>query len=351
MPDLRKKDRQDDPLLLFITDLHFSGLRPTWRVGNYVQDLLDKLADVKKIVHDHKVPRVIIGGDLTHSYTVSLELGDRVWRTIEDWGVPVYVVVGNHDLSGNELKTLDRTWLGHVLRMSKTIHKLDKIYDGRICIHGIHFDDGVEEYLKTNQSLSDSVRHFYRVEELTDVDGNPTGEQDRQEVADELIEVVHAMIVPEGIHPDARQVSIKEVKTMAKLVLSGDYHPGWPAPIERPDLAKFVNPGAMARRSSSESDCMRTPRVVIVRRNLDCEYVDLPSSKSPEDAFDLDGAVSAKKWNKELDKYMGGVSEETPDKIDVRERIEQIAKKQRVKRDIKTRALDEYDKAETVIHG
>lgn len=338
-----REDYGRAPILLFVTDLHFSGQRPRWRVGNYFQDLLAKLHDIRKIVKDRGIPRVVIGGDVTHSATVSLELGDLIVDAIEGWGVPTYVVPGNHDVFANSYDTMHRSWLGHIFRRSG-IEQLDTIYDGNVCIWGVPYDDGIEERLADLKHSTESSAKMFEDQQLLDTAGNPVGEPEYKRIATKLIEVVHAMVVPGGMHPDARQIDPKDYKTRANLVLSGDYHPGWPDVHERMDLTKFVNPGAMARRSSSESDCMRMPRVALVNREMDVEFVGLPSAKPPEEAFDLEGAGQAKEWERNLDEYVDTLMSTATEKVDIRQRIETLAQEDTIDRKVKLEALDRYDR-------
>lgn len=331
------------PLLLYVTDPHFSGRRPRWRVGDYVDDLLTKWKEVGRIVKDRGVRRVVVGGDLTDSPMVSLELGDAIVDEMELWGVPVFVVVGNHDLFGNSYDTLHRTWLGHIFRRSKIIQPLEKIVDGDVAIWGVHYDDGIEEQLQDGEHLMESSEQLR--EPLYDADGNVTGDTKR---AEKLIEIVHAMVIPGGMHPDARQVKPEDVKTLAHLVLSGDYHPGWPEVFNRVDGTKFVNPGALTRRTVSKSDYDRSIRIALVDDELEVEFVEL-SAKPAEEVFDLDVAKAAKEHERELECYMGELAETEAERGDVRDRIEEIAKQDGIEKVVKTTALDRYDQLAGVV--
>lgn len=344
MPKVSAGHDDADPLLLYLTDLHFSKESSRYRIGDFVGDLLLKLQEVGKLIKRHKVPLVVIGGDLTEGPMVSLEMGDRVLDELESWGVPIYVTVGNHDVFGNQLKTLDSSWLGHVFRRSNVIHQLDKIYVGDVCIWGVHFNTGIEEELADREHSTSSSELFYQDDELFDPEGKSTGEYDHKKIAKKLIEVVHAMVVPGGMHPNARQIDPDDYKTQAQLILSGDYHPGWEDVYERMDLRRFVNPGAFARRTVSDSDCMRQVRVVLVRYNLDVEFLPITCMKPVEEVFDLKASKVAKEKEKELNSFMQELTTVTTDKVDVRERVVEIAQEQKAPAKIRDNALERLDR-------
>ncbi len=344
MPALQTTNGPTESLFLYLTDLHFSKESSRYRIGDFVGDLLLKLNEVGKLVKRHKVPMVIIGGDLTEGPMVSLEMGDRVLDEIEGWGVPVFVVVGNHDVFGNQLKTLDSAWLGHVFRRSKIIQQLDKLYVNDVCIWGVHFNAGIEEELADLKHGTDSAQPLYRNEELFDAKGEPTGEFDRARIAEKLVEITHAMVVPGGIHPNARQIDPDEYKTRADLILSGDYHPGWEEVYERADMARFVNPGAFARRTVSDSDCKRQVRVVLVKNDTSTEFLPIECMKPVEEVFDLEAAALSKKKEKELDTFMQALTSTKTERVDVRERIIELAKEQKVPSKIVDMALERYDR-------
>lgn len=334
----------DDPLCLYLTDLHFAKEKPRYRVGDFVGDLMAKLEEVGRIIRRTKAPMVVIGGDLTETPMVSLEMGDRMLDELESWEVPIHVVVGNHDVFGNQLKTLPSSWLGHVFRRSKSIQMLSTLYVSDVCIWGVHYDTGIEDRLRDPAHGTESAQLFYNTETLFDADGNPTADADHKPIAEKLVEVVHAMVVPGGMHPDARQIDPVEYHTRADLVLSGDYHPGWPDEHVRMDGTRFVNPGAFARRTVSDSDCNRGVRVVLVRHDLSVEFIALKSMKSAAETFDLEAAAKLKEKEHELKEFVEELGANTAERIDVRERVIEIAKEKKVRNDIRDLALERYDR-------
>lgn len=343
---MRAEDERD-PLFLFLTDIHFSGQKPRWRLGNYPADILEKVREVGRVAKTNHVPRVIIGGDLTESCLISLELGDALVDAIEGWGLPTYVVVGNHDLFGNSYKTLHRTWLAHVLRRSKSISRLRRLYDGEVAIRAIHFDEGVETFLASQENVTDSVDSLYQTKKILDADGNSTGEEQRVKVANRLIDVVHAMIVPKSLPGESsRQILIKDVNTRADLVLSGDYHKGWPDAPRRMDGTVFVNPGALARKTVDEGDYNRTVQIALVRRDLSVEFVPLQTARPTAEAFDVDGAVAHKAWESSVTSQIEGLQSIRTDLVDIRQRIEELAVKNETEPRVKTLALERYDEAQ-----
>ena len=287
------------------------------------------------------MPRVIIGGDITEASAIGLELGDRAVDIMEASTVPTYVVVGNHDLRANSLDTLNSVWLGHIFRRASKVRKLDRIVDGDTAIVGVHFDDGIEDHMRSSDYKLNSSQGFYP--EVYDSEG----EQVLNIKADveQLIEVVHAMILPKGAFPDSRSITVDEVRTSANLVLSGDYHAGWPQVITRLDQTHFVNPGALARKSADKSDLSRTPRVALIRRDLSVEFIELKSARPAPEVFDIEGAEANKAHKRSLDEKMKSVRTTEIKKMDVRERIIEVARETKAGPEAKREALDRYDRA------
>jgi hypothetical protein len=339
---VRSPSSADDVLGLFFTDVHLSGHRPRWRTDDYVKTIMTKLEEVGQIAKKTGAPRVLFGGDLTEGYMIGLPLGDQAIDVMESWDMPTYFVVGNHDLAANSLDTLHRTWIGHIFRRSRKIRQLKRIVDGNTAIVGVHFNDGVEEYLASSEHKFFTSDCFYS--KLFDHNGNPTGEASSKPDIEHVIEVIHAMILPKGELPNSRCVAVDDVKTLAHMVLSGDYHNGWDDVINRMDMVKFVNPGALTRKEASSSDLSRMPRVALIRRNLDVEYIELKSASPPEDVFDIDMAMAEKERKQSLDEYMHEIRDVQIAKVNVRKRIEAVAAEMKASKAVKITALNEYDK-------
>ena len=340
MPSVRPGPDGTDPLFLFLTDIHLSGRRPRWRTDDYITSLLSKLKEAYEIAEKMGAPRVIIGGDITEASAIGLELGDKAVDIMEASDIPTYVVVGNHDLRANSLDTLSSVWLGHIFRRSSKVRKLGRIVDNDTAIVGIHFDDGIEDYLRSSGCKLNSSQGFYP--KVFDADGERV--LNVKADVEQLIEVVHAMILPKGSFPDSRSIAVNDVRTSAHMVLSGDNHAGWPGVITRLDQTHFINPGALARKSTDKSDLSRIPKVALVRRDLSAEFIELKSAQQAEDVFDIEGATADKEHQRTLDQRMREVRETTVEKIDVRERLVEVAKEMKASPEAKREALDRYDR-------
>ena len=103
--------------LLFVGDVHMADRSPSKRDANYRDDIFRKLEEIVEIAAKSKVDLVVFAGDLFHHKPPR----DTTHRTVqqlialmESFVVPVYVCVGNHDITEGRLESLEKQPLGVV---------------------------------------------------------------------------------------------------------------------------------------------------------------------------------------------------------------------------------------------
>ena len=98
--------------LLYLTDTHIRGTSPQNRLDDYQETLKEKLREVASIIKEEKIDYVLHGGDLFDRPDVSVSIVSDFAKIFQSFGVPIYIISGNHDIFGHNPDTLDRTMLG-----------------------------------------------------------------------------------------------------------------------------------------------------------------------------------------------------------------------------------------------
>ncbi len=84
--------------LLYLTDTHIRGTSPKNRLDDYYESLKEKLKEISNIIREEKVDYVLHGGDLFDRPDVSVSIVSDFAKIFQDFGVPIYIISGNHDI-------------------------------------------------------------------------------------------------------------------------------------------------------------------------------------------------------------------------------------------------------------
>lgn len=117
-----------DGLYVIVNDLHLSDKAPSSCTDTYNDDLFDLLDEVGKLAKKLGAAAVILAGDIFHIKTPSRTSHSTVMRFIDElrsWGVPVLIVVGNHDMSHDRSDSVDETQPLGVVFASGAAHRLE----------------------------------------------------------------------------------------------------------------------------------------------------------------------------------------------------------------------------------
>jgi len=101
--------------ILFIGDLHLKCTSPISRCDDYPSAILKKLEYLSNCVSIEKCNTFVLLGDVFDSPVTSLPYLAQVINTfkkIQDMGITVYTIVGNHDIKNNRMDSLESTALG-----------------------------------------------------------------------------------------------------------------------------------------------------------------------------------------------------------------------------------------------
>lgn len=284
--------------ILHITDSHGTVKSPESRTDLFYLTFLRKLAEITYVIKLHKIDMVIHTGDLFHTSRVSNKFMGQVAEIIQGWGVPLYVVPGNHDIDGYTINTIDQTSLG-LLAKTGVLTLLTR--DNPITVEaeqdGQHF------------TVAISGQEYY-----ADIDtGNTEDFEMQQDEADINILAIHGYIADTPQHPNIRCTYPKDIITDADIILSGHYHRSFAMDVG--DVA-YYNPGSMLRVEMTDYNKNHMPQYGILEIELDSKgYVvydykfhQFRIAKPSSAIFDLNVTNAVKKHSITLENFKTSIA-------------------------------------------
>lgn len=265
--------------VLQINDVHLADQPPRMRTDGYREHILGKLTAAMDLVHPRLVHHVVITGDLFHRHQAghtSHATVQAVRKILNAPGVPVSLVVGNHD------KARGGTIEGQPL--------LSVLGDSVTLLEGPHLAANIAGFGWDNRLAGTE-------EEIEGYLAEGTWNVDRSLV------FVHAPIVPEPFPfgpESAGWIRMERVAPhLAKETVylgHGHIHNGHEPErviVGSPRTAftgvTFGNPGALARATIAGDDRDRVPQVALITQvgdGISLEYLELPHVPV-EEAFRL----------------------------------------------------------------
>ena len=265
--------------VLVIGDVHICDHPPGRRVDGYKDQILDKLYECVKIAKEKEVTHVLFLGDIFHikkAYRVSHRVVHDIAEVCEAFGLPVIVLVGNHDIDDYSLDSLPKQPLGILEYLPNvTLLKEDRL------------------------ELDDDV-HVYPIPGTSGVtldDFNITGTNKRD------ILVVHQSIVPDiskeremlqDILLDAKAVA---ERTDINIILYGHQHRSdgmYRINRDNGTPAVFSNLGSICRLTIDDNDVYKEPSVLVLsieadeNRTVGTEIIKLGSVLPPNEVYKLE---------------------------------------------------------------
>jgi len=257
--------------LLFITDTHIRGNTPKNRKDNFPETIETKLNEVKQIIRKYNIDYVLHGGDLFDRPDVSISIASNFSKILNSFGVPIYIISGNHDVYGHNPDTVSRSILGllDALDVVRLIREGEVIYLNK---------DGIKVQL-TGQPYVYNIDHEgYRSNYIVD---------EISEEVDYSIHMVHGMLLNRPFIEGIPYTLIDDIKsTKADITLCGHYHSGFG--IIKVDDKYFVNPGSLVRITNSLSEINRIPKVAIIELEdtIDIKLINLETALDGNEILD-----------------------------------------------------------------
>lgn len=313
--------------LLVVGDIHLSKTAPGRRTDTYMDDILRKLDHTVEVAQTQAVDGVLWLGDIyhqPHAHKVPHELTKAVSVRARAYGVPLFVVPGNHDIRAGDLEA---AYVSQPIALldelpSVTLLRWDPITFGNIQIHPVpgvpHIP--IEEY----------------VERL------------REDLVDPALfqlAAVHQSVARDG--KDSLPFSHVGSDEMAKhlpwldLVAYGHLHEsyGW----YEVDGLSFVNFGSVCRGTIGESDLKKKPQVFVLEvgpdKQADFTLFDLPHRPADE-VFKLEEYLTEKARKADMEEYVAHIQRVSVQSFSLDTVIGSLQAREDVTDRVKTYAVD-----------
>lgn len=300
---------------IYFQDAHVKGINPASRTDNYYESWIAKFKEILSLAKEKKVDAIIDGGDILDTPLVSTQIIDEILDLIEETGIPIYMMWGNHTLIGHHQETSKGTSLAHMFRRCKLLKNSKMTGDNDHYIRFIDYDHNIEATLKDDGI---SFPEWVTEKKLW------------------KIAIVHAFVTPKPFLEQVLHVQAKDIKTDADLVLVAHYHAVWKKVIGK---TTFLDIGCIGRCKISEADIK--PSVLFLdTEKRDYEVIPLKSAKDGSTIFDLTKKQAEEDNEKEMETFINSLKDFKSQDLDLRGTIEYIGKQQNVSRPVIDRILE-----------
>lgn len=302
--------------ILVVGDLHLSDRPPANCTESYQDDLFDLLYQIVEVARQHNCAAVVQAGDFFHSKIPGRTSHRTVARAL-DWvkqvPCPLFVVVGNHDISHDRVESLDEGQpLGVVLRGGA--HLLsgwadladDAVADLRVPLYGVPWlqtwNDRDPEVGGPSNAAKDAVTRA-----LADW-------HSRWDGSVPALCVTHAPFYPPGLelefehYPTSLFGGALEPHGAGKAsVYYGHVHEAHGEYVA--GGARFCNYGAVSRGSIAEHDLTRELAVALWDSTTG-RFTRVPLTHRPAgEVFRLTEVAQVQQRQLDLDAFLAGIGE------------------------------------------
>lgn len=322
--------------LMYFTDTHIRGTNPKSRKDNFSETLKNKFTELLEIVKEEKIDFVLFGGDLFDRPDISPSVVKEFISIIQNMPKPIYSVLGNHDIYGQNPTTVNRTIIG----LLDTVGVFRLINSGeRIVLE------------KNGLSVQLTGSPFYY-----DIDVSEKREAyivDKGK-CDYAIHMVHGFLLDRPFVKDVPYTLIEDIadKTEADITLCGHYHSGFG--IKSIHNKYFVNPGSLSRISSTLSEIERKPSCLIIEidEKVKVRIHNLKSAPSGDEVLDRELLRKEEYKSQKLNEFIQQInSYGNFEFVNLNHIINEIVVKENIPSDIKDEAMRRISKAQEALSG
>lgn len=324
----------DDFKMLVVGDVHLSDSSPGNRTETYTEDLFAKCEEVRTIAKNSKVDAVLFLGDIFHKKQpnlVSHRLVQRFAAYLASFSIPVYILVGNHDISDGSLTTLARQPIGIFSQIPNvqlltwdTIEIAPDVLLSTVPGVPIRSGDWLQHY---NIKLPDN------------------------EVPSRLIVAAHQDICPDlNSYPPQARDHLQEASqiasvTNADIVLYGHMHDSHG--VYKKNGVVFSNLGSLCRLTVGDTEHLPHVAVYTIKgdenRSVGVDIVPITSVRPAADVFLLEEVQGAKEYQKDIDSTVKQLQATKLHKFSIEEVISAI-KVQKAEEPVKNKAIELLEK-------
>lgn len=316
--------------LLYLTDTHIRGTSPQNRLDDYQETLKEKLREVASIIKEEKIDYVLHGGDLFDRPDVSVSIVSDFAKIFQSFGVPIYIISGNHDIFGHNPDTLDRTMLGLLCNLGvMNLVNYKKIIlekDIRVQLTGSPYVYSMDEASNRENYILDEVDNTCKYS----------------------IHMTHGFLIDKPFLKEVSHTLIDDIRsTKADITLGGHYHFGFKT-VEL-DNKYFVNPGALIRISNSKAEINRRPKVNIISLADEIKIEDrfLKCTKPGEEVLDRSEMERHQFKGIKLVEFKESIDATTNyNSLDIFDLLLKISKSENISEEVKKEALKRVEEAQ-----
>lgn len=316
--------------LLYLTDTHIRGTSPKNRLDDYYETLKEKLKEISNIIHEEKIDYVLHGGDLFDRPDVSVSIVSEVAKIFQTFGVPIYIISGNHDIFGHNPDTLDRTMLGLLCNLG--------------IMNLVNYKKFILE--KDIRVQLTGSPYIYSMDEAKNIDNYIIDDVD--ESCKYAIHMTHGFLIDKPFLKEVPHTLINDIRdTKANITLAGHYHFGFNT-VEL-DKKYFVNPGALMRISNSKIEIKRKPKVNIITLKDDIKIEEryLKSAKPGEVVLDRSEMERHKFKGIKMAEFKESIEASANYRsLDIFDLLLNISKSENISEDVKKEALKRMEEAQ-----
>lgn len=306
-------------------DWHYKGVNPTARLDDFQEALTEKIHQVYGLAREYAVQAIIQTGDVFDSPATA-------WGTVADLAdllraapCPVLTIPGNHDIWAGNPESKRRTPFGFLARLELLWDLTEEPYEcgGRgfpVCVTGHGFD--VNTDTEAGKGQFEPPPHSYPW-------------------SGTYIHVVHSMLLREPPGFEMRHTLIKDVRTAAKVIISGHDHAGFGV-VCREDGVLFVNPGALCRLTAHPAEMKRQVQVALLTVEDGQVYAELiPLNVKPgSEVLSRDHLEAAAERQERINKFLSLLAAEGESRfLEVREIVADIARREMLPETVVKEAL------------
>ncbi|WP_291965634.1 metallophosphoesterase [Caloramator sp.] len=318
---------------LFFTDTHIRGTNPRARLDDFEKTLYNKFEELLSYVRLNNIDYVLFGGDLLDRPDVSLSVMQKFIDVLNKFPKPIYMVLGNHDIYGQNPNTVNRTIIG-ILETLGIVWILDD--------KPVELNDGKVKIKITGSSFTYDI----------DVDSSKSKYVANKGECDYLIHIAHGMLMEKPFIKEVPHTTIDEIiqRTEADITLCGHYHTGYG--IIKIENKYIVNPGAIVRINNSLAEIKRQPSFAIIdiNENISVYIEKLKSAPRGEDILDR----SFIKIQEQREILFNNIIQTVNtygefEMLSINQIVEEVAKKESIPDEIKKEVLDRLTRAHIIL--
>jgi len=282
---------------IFRADVHASDKNPSSWKGDYQAEIWSDLESIGQMARDYKVTAVLDAGDYFHVKAPSRNSYTLMYRTVNihtQYKCPTYSIVGNHDISYNNLDSIDHQPLGLLYACGVFKHLKEEVFrdgDIQVRIVGVPYNSKrtLDDLLAIRKQPGDTYLVAVVHALASEVVSSRTGE-----LFKEPLFGYKDLVSPEG--PDLWAFGHGH-QDQGVVIIQGKY---------------FVNQGAVSRGALTYENIERTPQVSLLEFTTSGIVVKLlPLTVAPaEEVFDFEKKKREESETHSIDHFIEQLQED-----------------------------------------